>query len=403
MDSTTGKVVGNDRGEFYILYPENLENLAIFAPDNYNGVLSFTITTVAVENDGDLATSATVPFTVTFLPHDDSPIPPGIPPQPPNITIGDPDDRPSLPPNTQNPTSSPTLMPTDPDDPGGPSTGPPAPGPIPTSAPTLPSGTTASPTQAATIVIDVNTFNVGIEDQPLILDIDVGVGAGETTDPIITITLSDIPENFTITGAVFNPLTGTYSASPEDFRAGRVQLVPSEDFNGPFELTVDVTVSAGFTTASESLTLTGFFDPVADGVGISFSPESAFEDELISASIDYEFRNKVDSEEVFGGFVYMTIDEEATIPYPIVGVGDPDETVLGVSMVGFYRIPVNQANNFQIQLEEDWHGRLSGQIIVPVAEKFDDNDGDNAVLSREYVHWFPIFIFLENLSHFLFS
>lgn len=68
VNNITGEVVGQDRGSFYLLFPDDLENLAIYTPGNYDGILNFTLTTVAVENDGDLANSEAIPFSVTFLP-----------------------------------------------------------------------------------------------------------------------------------------------------------------------------------------------------------------------------------------------------------------------------------------------------------------------------------------------
>ena len=80
-------MVGQDRGSFYLLFPDDLENLAIYTPGNYNGILNFTLTTVAVENDGDLTNSEAIPFSVTFLPDTSSgaPPPPGETEIPPPI------------------------------------------------------------------------------------------------------------------------------------------------------------------------------------------------------------------------------------------------------------------------------------------------------------------------------
>jgi hypothetical protein len=369
-------VVGNDRGDYYFLYPDDLENLAIFTPENYDGRLSFTMTTVAVEDDGDIALSESIPFSVTFLPDEENPPPAGSPPLPPEIAIGDPVDRPD---ETQPPTTSPTFPPG-----GGPPAEPTPTGP-PASGPTTPSGSpvTLAPTVAGSLLIDTDTFNFGSEDNPLILDIKVEPAEGETRDPVITITLSDIPEGFEVTGATFNPLTNTYSADAQDFKDGKVQITPPQDFNGFFDITVEVLATTGFATSTETV-LRGYFDPVADGVNIDFSPTEGTEDDTISASIDYTFKSNFDTEVLVNGFVYFKIDDEAALPFPIVQSGDPDAFLYEESFVGFYRIPSDQAEDFNMQLQENWHGTLSGLIKIPVIEKDDDDDGDNVIISERY-------------------
>jgi hypothetical protein len=184
----------------------------------------------------------------------------------------------------------------------------------------------------------------------------------------------------------FGHSIGTYSASAEAFNTGQVRLIPPNDFNGFFDLTVEVlAITAGSASSTQTGTLTGYFDPVADGVTISFGPTTAEEDEDVLASIDYDFNNVVDSEEILNDSVYFLIDEEASLPYPRVMPGDADALILGTNLIGYYRIPASDAGDFAIQLEEDWHGSLSGEIVIPVVEKDDDNDGDNAILSRRYV------------------
>lgn len=152
VNEVTGEVVGNDRGDTYFFTEEDLANLAIFTPRNYEGVLNFTLTAVAVENDGDLASSESVPFSVTFLADENEP-PPLIPPPPeiqpevPQLIIGDPADG----------------------------------------------------------------ANVGVEDALMVVNLTALIGEGDISDPVVTVTLSNIPEDFEVRGALYNPLTDTYT------------------------------------------------------------------------------------------------------------------------------------------------------------------------------------------------
>lgn len=129
--------------------------------------------------------------------------------------------------------------------------------------------------------------------------------------------------------------------------------------------------------------MTAYVDPVADGVSISFSPGSGSEDEEISASITLSELDAFGSEGVQGGFVYFQIvGDKASLNYTIVTSGDSDASTYGEDLTGYYRIPLEDLDDFKIDLAQHWHGSISGNIRVPVIELEDDEDGDHLKLSQ---------------------
>lgn len=313
--------------------------MAIYTPGNYDGVLNFNLTTVAVENDGDLANSETVSFSVTFLPDTDSSAPPPgeseiPPPLEPEIIIGNPGN------GTDGNGNG-----TDPGDPN-------------------------------------QAFNFGIEDGVVVLDIEASPAEGDPSNPVVTVTISNVPQGFTVLGAIFNPVEGTWSVDAADINAGLVSIKPPTDFSGFFNFTVEAVASTGLEASTGEIIVTAYVDPVADGFGISFSPNSAGEDEQIRASITLNDLDDFESEVVQGEFVYFQIDDRASLNYTIVASVDSDASIYGEDLTGYYRIPVDDIDDFLIVLEEHWHGDLFGTIRVPVIELEDDEDGDNFILSR---------------------
>lgn len=71
------------------------------------------------------------------------------------------------------------------------------------------------------------------------LDIQASPGDGETTNPIVTVTISKVPPGFIVEGAIFNPVEGTWSVDSADINAGLVSIKPPKDFSGFFNFTVE--------------------------------------------------------------------------------------------------------------------------------------------------------------------
>ena len=320
-----------------LLSEADLADLSIITLQNFQGYLNFTLTAVALENDGDIAFTESEVFTVTFNHNPDNTGEDGSTPQTPLLNV-------------------PNL----------------------------------------TIVNDTVTGdNVGLEDGQLILVLTATEGAGETLDVVVTVTISDVPPGFTVEGAIFNPQTQEYSANADAFTNGLVRITPPEDFSGFFDITVESVATAGTGQSSTSgqQTLTAYVDPVADGVSISAGPTSGFEDTNLTFSVTFTDLDDRNDETFYDGvyfdggnsaWFYVRFNDPLTafiFGYTIVLAGDADAAAFGFDLTGYYRIPISDAGGFDISFLENWHGTVIGDIRVPYIEISDDFDGDNFILS----------------------
>jgi hypothetical protein len=333
-----GNTLGNDRGGTYFLTEEDLGSgfgeLNIYTPRQNDGVLEFNITTIALEDDGSTIASESETFFVTFRPNLDDPVTGELAPE-------EPPDSEVLP-------QPPTLN----------------------------------------IGLVANGNNTGDEDNVFTLSVMALEDENETSNPVTTVTVSDLPEGFVIQGAIFNPLTGAYSVDASKINSGGVAVVPPPDFSGTFEFTIEAVATAGLSTSSGKQTLTGFVNPIVDGVSIELMPTSATEDGPISSSISITFRDGDGSEAFFGNFFYIQLPSVAFFSGPgieLVQIGDDDELVFGESMVDFYRIPIADLDNFLIELEENWHGLLQGIVRFPVFEPTGNGEAATQIISERYV------------------
>eukprot|EP00977_Amphora_coffeiformis_P007241 scaffold1569_cov171-Amphora_coffeaeformis.AAC.27 len=316
--------LGRNASETLFLSAEDVQNnLAILTPQNYNGTLEFSLTAVVTENDGDTTFNTTGPFFVEFLANPD------------NSTASD-------------------------ETPG---------------VPTLELG----------LIIDGE--NIGGEDGVVILSLNATEAGGpgaDPTNPVVTVTITDIPDDFRIEGnVIFNPLTGEYSASAEDITAGNVRILPPQDFGGTFTLTVEAVATSKLSTTSGTQTLTGFVDPsaIGDGVAITAGPSSGFEDTNVPFSVSFGFNDADQSERIVtglynstggvaGAWWYIRWDytfATFVFPYTFVLPGDSDEIIFGTNLTGYYRIPISDTD-LVMQLLQNWHGTITGDIRVPVIE-----------------------------------
>jgi Ca2+-binding RTX toxin-like protein len=247
------------------------------------------------------------------------------------------------------------------------------------------------------------TNNIGREGEPLVLDIDVGGGPGIGNHTLVTVTLGTVPSDWQVVGAVYNPLTGEYSASADDWNNRLVSCIPPEHFCGEHDFTIDIetlSTSNRVSVSSGVQPLTVFFDPVASGVSAELQlSTAALEDgPLENASVSFAFTDTEGIYEwfgpvLFGQWFYMQFSSTqasfATAGYHVVQAGDDDATFLdGTSLVGYSRIPYADRDSFVVDLLANWHGSISGDIRTPVMEgdRFpqigDGEDSDDFVLSR---------------------
>lgn len=214
--------------------------------------------------------------------------------------------------------------------------------------------------------------NIALEDNLLAIALNATENSAETLNPVITVTISNVPSGFTIIGALFNPITGEYSASAADVAAGLVRIQPPPNYSGFANFTVEaVATDSGATSLSNTSgeqILTVYFDPVADGFNIGSGPGQGFEDTLLSYSIS--FGSLIGEEQYFGTFYYIIFDDPtlaSVLNYTLVSGGDFDATIFGTSLVGYYRIPITDTTVF-IEFLENWHGPIEGDILLPVIE-----------------------------------
>ena len=222
-----------------------MADLNIFTPVNYQGYLNFTLTAVAVENDGDRTFTSSEVFTVNFN-FDPLAVEDGRIPQTPILIV--------------------------------------------------PNLTISNDT--------VTGDNVGLEDGSVTLELTASQGAGETLDPVVvTVVIRNVPANFDVVGAVFDPTTNEYIANADDFANGLIRINPPDDFSGFFDINVEAvaTASNGRSSTSGEQTLTSYVDPVADGFGISAGPTSSLEDANITFGVTFSSGDSYNSEILYSG------------------------------------------------------------------------------------------------------
>ena len=111
------------------------------------------------------------------------------------------------------------------------------------------------------------------EDKVVVLKVKATVDPDDTSDPKVSLVISNIPAGAQLYGATLNPVTRKYLATMEDIEAGNVRIRPPRDFSGRTEVTVEAVATnrQAFASTSGEQALPLIFDPVVDGVGIAFS------------------------------------------------------------------------------------------------------------------------------------
>jgi hypothetical protein len=231
-------------------------------------------------------------------------------------------------------------------------------------------------------IVDVGP-NIGLEDNNLVLDIDAKKNESDTTEPTISVVFSNIPSGFSIDGDFyFNYETGKEVALASSVKDGRVSLIPPLDFGGFTSLTIEaIAVNSYFLTAStDEMTISPFFDYVADGPSISIAGISGggTENEDVQLPISLSVRD-VDGSEAIGDYVYVTTCNRAVLKpegYATVSSSDDDATIGGISVTNFYRIPIAEAGSLSMTPDDYWHGPCGVAVVGYSYETEDDQDGD---------------------------
>ncbi|WP_417828058.1 beta strand repeat-containing protein, partial [Thalassospira sp.] len=119
----------------------------------------------------------------------------------------------------------------------------------------------------------------GNEDTPIALNIGAGLSDADET---LTAVISDIPTGATLSAGTVNP-NGSVSLTGAELTG--LTITPPSNFNGSFDLSVEVTATDGTDTASLSETLNVNVNPVADAPTLSVTPGSGNEDTAIDLDI----------------------------------------------------------------------------------------------------------------------
>lgn len=235
--------------------------------------------------------------------------------------------------------------------------------------------------------------NNGVEDTDLSLSISATPDPADTTNPTVSIVLSNIPEGFTIAGKVipgfyYNHATGTHSAYADYFAVGNVVITPPKDFAGTVSIQAEaIAVNSFFISNSsgeQSASLT--FDPVADGVAITIPgiENGGVEMQQLPLPIELALLD-TDGSERLGDAVFVEVCFDATLmpQYTRVQPQDGDASVAGVSVAGYYRVPVGEVNGLSMQPSDYWHGPCDVSVVAVSIENDDDEDGDHIMMATE--------------------
>ncbi|MCH9807587.1 MAG: type I secretion C-terminal target domain-containing protein [Alphaproteobacteria bacterium] len=202
-----------------------------------------------------------------------------------------------------------------------------------------------------------------------------GPDADTLPDPVNAISiLFEVPPGVTVTGATFNPNTNRWVASADDFNNGLVSITPPADSSDPVSIDIEaVAVGTNFVTSTTGIqTLILPVTAVADAPNITAAPAGGTEDTPVDLNLNLSLTD-TDGSEDLGDDVYIRLDNGATLlgGYPVV-----TETVDGVNLAGYYKVPVTDLAGLQIQGAADWHGTVGVEIAATSVEQ---SNGDVAI------------------------
>ncbi|MCH9806097.1 MAG: type I secretion C-terminal target domain-containing protein [Alphaproteobacteria bacterium] len=202
-----------------------------------------------------------------------------------------------------------------------------------------------------------------------------GPDADTLPDPVNAITvLFEVPPGVTVTGATFNPNTNRWVASADDFNNGLVSITPPADSSDPVSIDIEaVAVGTNFVTSTTGIqTLVLPVTAVADAPIITAAPAGGTEDTPVDLNLNLSL-NDTDGSEVLGDHVYIRLDNGATLlgGHPVV-----TETVDGVNLAGYYKVPIADVAGLQIQGAANWHGTVGVEIAATSVEQ---SNGDTAI------------------------
>ena len=215
-----------------------------------------------------------------------------------------------------------------------------------------------------------------LEDGPFALQATVNPDPADSTNPSVSLVISNLPPGTTIDGAFLNVETGKWIALQSDVNAGNVVITPPADFSGDLNLTFEaVATNAAFlTTSTGDQPVAIPVDPVADGVAISAAPGLAVEDVPIDLNISLTARDGSDATpETIESTSYVQLNNGASLigGYAQVGAGDADASLHGINVVGYYRVPTADLAGLQMQSAANLHGPVDVSIVAASTQPTD--------------------------------
>ncbi len=203
-------------------------------------------------------------------------------------------------------------------------------------------------------------------------------GAGGTPVQSISVMFT-VPPGVTVTGATFNPNTGRWVASHTAFNDGTVQITPADDSDAPIPIEVEaVAVGTNFLKASTGVQTVNLpVEAVADAPTVGAAPDPGVEDAAIDLDLSVNLSD-TDGSESIGSHVYVRLNNGATLlgGYPVV-----TETVDGVALNNYYKVPSADLATLQIQGAADWHGTVTVEVA---ATSIEAANGDEAIAQRTF-------------------
>lgn len=226
--------------------------------------------------------------------------------------------------------------------------------------------------------------NIGLEDKELVLDVVASPGAGDTTNPTISVLIYNLPQDVKVKGKYyFNYENGKHVALATSVSSGLVKITAPPDFGGNLSVTVEaVAVNAWLlssTTGPRTANL--YFDPVADSANIDIPGlKNGVENGVVRLPISIVPSDKDGSERI-GDVVYVKVCQDASligvnVTNTTVKNGDIDDKVGGINVVGFSRIAKSSVSNLTMQPRNYWHGKCPVSVVAVTIETQDDQDLD---------------------------
>lgn len=127
------------------------------------------------------------------------------------------------------------------------------------------------------------------------------------------------------------------------------------------------------TRSSGIQTVTMYWEPVADGVGITVNskPGKLFEDQIFGLNVSYSAID-TDGSETIGEKVYIQF-EDRSIEIMGYSLKEGPTVIYGTTLTWYYEINAADLNTLQIVPPVHWHGVLKGSIFMGATETLSPN------------------------------